>query len=150
VTEPVSLSSVMPAPKRPVWPLLVLAAAVLIVAGGVGGYFLLRPKPAIAVTGMLELSTSTSQTLAGHCAGSGAYADITPGAQVTITDGTGATIALGALGTGDVTKNLTCGFPFALSVPAGKGFYGIEVAHRGRLQLTEAKLAQPIQLTLGG
>ena len=150
MTEPVSLSSVMPAPKRPIWPLLILAAAVLIVAGVIGGYFLLRPASMIAVTGSLELSTSSAATLAGHCAGSGPYGDIVPGATVTITDAAGTTVALGSLGTGNVTTNKTCGFPFALSVPAGKGFYGIEVSHRGRLQLTEAKLAGPIQLTLGG
>lgn len=148
MTEPVSLSSVMPAPRRPLWPFLVLAAAVLIVAGVIGGYFLLRPKT-IAVTGTLDLSTSSAATQAGHCAGSGPYADIAPGATVTITDAAGTTVALGELGPGTVTRNSTCGFPFALSVPAGKGFYGIEIAHRGRVQITEAKLAQPIRLALG-
>jgi len=44
-----------------------------------------------------------------------------------------------------------CRFTFGLpAIPAGKSFCGVEVAHRGRVQLTEAQVGDAVHLTLGG
>ncbi len=147
MTEPVSLSSVMPAPKRPLWPLLVLAVAVLIVAGGIGGYLLLRPSR-LTISGVLELRSASTATSAGRCSGTGGYNDIVAGADVTVTDAAGTIVAIGALGAGAVT-NMACAFPFSVSAPAGKGFYGLAIGHRSKVQYSESALAKPVHLSLG-
>jgi len=146
VNEP-SLSSVMPAPKRPRWPLLVLVAALLIVAGGVGGYLLLRPST-LTISGVLELRSASTATDGGHCSGTGGYSDIAAGADVTVTDAAGTIVAIGALGAGTIA-DMACAFPFSVSAPAGKGFYGLTIGHRSKVQYSESALAQPVHLSLG-
>ncbi len=84
------------------------------------------------------------------CQTGGSYADIQPGATVTVSDASGKTLALGALGDGTQDGASNCKVPFTVTgVPAGEKFYGVEVTHRGRLQYTAEQLAEPLALTLG-
>jgi hypothetical protein len=95
------------------------------------------------------------------CWGSGGYDDMKLGTQVVVSDAAGATIAIGAISdaspvlgdrTGDDGDPLADGCElsfFVDGVPAGKGFYGVEVSHRGRLQYSEAEIRGDLKLTLG-
>ncbi|MEV4389104.1 hypothetical protein AB0J68_25895 [Micromonospora sp. NPDC049580] len=127
-----------------------------------------KPTPAAATSN----AAPTARTVAGTlmltdtdgvtwnsttgCQGDGGYDDITPGAQVTITDAAGATVGLGKLGNGiletapGATSGKGCKFAFTVpDVPAGKGFYGIEVSHRGVVQYPEKQVFGVLALTLG-
>lgn len=90
------------------------------------------------------------------CAGRGGYDDVTTGATVTVTDADGSVIGLGELdvslptGLSDNGTPTSCELRFnVVGVPAGKGFYGVEVSHRGAVKFDEADLAEPIELSLG-
>ena len=144
--------------------LLVAIAALLaliVVGGGVAAVWYLSagksPIEAVKdvagprtyrITGTLTLADGFSASTT--CSGKGGFRDISEGAQVTITDSTGATIALGHLGTGRVDTG-GCVFPFEVAdVPAGKEFYGIEVSHRGVIKYGENEVrGSSIKLTLG-
>lgn len=83
------------------------------------------------------------------CDGAGGYADIDSGAQVVISDDAGRTLAITRLGDG-VKKDGGCRFPIVpVAVPAGRGFYGVEVTHRGVVKFPEARLSDA-ELTIGG
>jgi hypothetical protein len=101
-----------------------------------------------------------SQPAGEPCAaGSGGYADIASGTQVTVTDGDGTVIAIGTLGDG-VTPHTPdvwagdweyppCLFPFTIEgVPDSGTIYGIEVSHRGVIQFSEDE-AQSLSFSLG-
>jgi len=73
------------------------------------------------------------------CAGSGGYSDIQAGAEVVISDDNGATLAITHL-TGGSGLSTSCEFSIATKVPAGKGFYGVTVSHRGTVKMSEAEV----------
>ena len=75
----------------------------------------------------------------GACTGAGGFSDIGEGAQVVVSDDTGHTLTIVHLGAGSGTI-ITCSFPFTATVPAGKGFYGISVSHRGVVKFSEAEV----------
>ena len=139
-----------PAPARPQRTRLIVAvilAAAVLFGGAMIGYVLLR-KDSIAVTGHLDLTKDGFTMRGSHCTGDGGYSDIAAGAQVVVTDAAGATVAVGRLGEGSWV-GAHCEFPFAVDVPSGSEFYGIEVSHRGVVQYPRRRLADPIVLTLG-
>jgi hypothetical protein len=155
-------------PRRPRWvvPLLAAVALVLVAGTAVTTWALTRDTralppaapAAIAIDGTLELDgvVGPGWKVGVECWGNRGYDDIREGAQVTVTDRDGAVLALGRLLAGVVTDDprlegaKTCVFGFTvLAVPAGKGIYGVEVAHRGIVRFEEAKLAAAIGLTLG-
>lgn len=90
------------------------------------------------------------------CWGTGGYSDLTIGAAVAVTDPAGIIVALGPITTGHVgdfadneVTALTCNLAFTISnIPSGKGFYGVEVTHRGAVTYSEVALRNPITLTL--
>jgi hypothetical protein len=88
------------------------------------------------------------------CYGRGGYDDLAAGAQVVITDPAGKTVAIGQLRTGTATVGddqlaTSCDLPFTVpNVPAGLGFYGVEVSHRGRVQYPEAQIRGLLSLTI--
>jgi hypothetical protein len=112
-----------------------------------------------SIHGSLQLDDATSPMSKSGipCAGSGGYDDIDEGAQVTVTDQAGTVLAVSRLISGVTVKDpeyehlTTCMFSWSvLGVPAGRGPYGIEVAHRGVLHYDEARLrAEDVTLTLG-
>jgi hypothetical protein len=156
-----------PAPQPPQRTGLLAAVLVVVVlvaaAAGVGGFLLLRsgktPVEAVkAATGPGPYRITGSVSLArgydgasSACYGKGGYADIRAGAQVVISDSAGATIAVGSLDAGTVTSGRGCVLPFSVpGVPSGKGFYGIEVSHRGVLKYNESEfVTRNLELTLG-
>lgn len=154
-----------PAPRNRTLLIAALAAgiAVVVTASAIGGILLLRsgktPIEAVkAATGPSTYRVTGSMSLArGYdgmttpCGGTGGYKDIRAGAQVSVSDAEGATVAIGRLEAGTVTSGRGCVLPFTVDkVPAGKGFYGIEVSHRGVLRYDEAEFStRNIDLTLG-
>lgn len=99
------------------------------------------------VTGFDRLDDET-------CAGSGGYDDLAEGAQVTVSDAAGKTIALGELGPGKVVSAGDvvggCQFRFTVKdVPAGQKFYGVEVSHRGVVRYTADDAHERIVLSIG-
>ncbi|MEV1245104.1 hypothetical protein [Nonomuraea sp. NPDC049750] len=103
-----------------------------------------------SATGVLILKiTPDSVEFGDHpaCSGKGGYSDIGQGTQVVVTDAAGKTVALGKLGTG-LHEERGCTFRFAITVPPGGQFYGIEVSHRGRVQYAAYEL-DSIELQLG-
>lgn len=103
------------------------------------------------VSGRVVLGTWPGQVEYGDhpaCSGKGEYADIRQHAQVVVTDAAGKTIGVGKLGTGVHTEE-GCVFRWALAVPAGHDFYGVEVAHRGLSRYSAAQMNLPVELVLG-
>jgi hypothetical protein len=103
-----------------------------------------------------ELNDSSGvYTHDGQCQGSGGYDDIAQATQVVISDESGTTVAVGALGIGrydpDTTgRMLTCSFDIVVNdVPAGKSFYKVGVSRRGEQQFTESEMRTGISLHLG-
>jgi hypothetical protein len=141
---------------------IVGAVAVLLAGCGGGAQASTPAGPAVLeVSGSLVIRTQSWST---DCTGGRGYEDVTAGAQVTVTDGAGAVIGLGQLLAPTFTPDSgippnpeigsqwgVCGWPFVVTnVPAGRGFYGIEVAHRGAVRYPEADLtSRPVQLRLG-
>lgn len=86
-----------------------------------------------------------------NCFGKGGLSDLKGGAQVVITDAAGATVAVTSLRPGVLDLSgapYLCVLRFEASVPAGKGFYGVQIANRERVQYPEAQLGQ-IKLSVG-
>lgn len=88
------------------------------------------------------------------CASPDGYRDIQDGAQVTVADAGGKTVALGHLGAGGITTldsgSRGCDFPFSVTgVPRGQKFYSVQVANRDALSYSASDLTKPVQLTLG-
>jgi hypothetical protein len=104
-----------------------------------------------AVTGDLKLTDTGNGWASGEvCSGSGGYRDIQAGAQVVVTDAAGTVVAVGSLSVGIAETFMICRFGFGVAgVPAGRGFYGVEVTHRGQVRYAEADLKSPIEVTLG-
>jgi hypothetical protein len=151
-------------PSRPGWlvPVLVAAAVLVLALGGVATWALLRtpasaapvaaPAPAtFGIAGKLTLHGADRNLGQGVCAGNGGYGDLDRGTTVVVTDPNGTVVGVGKLDFGRRDADgVFCEFPFHVdNVPAGLGFYGIEVSHRGAVKFAEADLARPVALTLG-
>lgn len=162
-TQPWTTGTIPVQPRPSRTPLIAVLAAVsvaVLLAAGIGVFTLVSGKTPVeaakAAAGPTSYRITGSMTLtSGYtgyspCAGKGGYADIRAGAQVVITDSAGATIAIGSLDAGSVDGR-GCVLPFSVpNVPAGKGFYGIEVSHRGGLKYEEAEFStRNLDLTLG-
>lgn len=169
MTEPTAAART--SSRRPL--LFAALAALLLAVAGAGGYLVLRdggddskPAPVAAtsapaakvVTGTLTLTDEDGidWSSSAGCFGTGGYDDVRSGAQVVITDPAGKTVALGKLDQGVLDGTVPgrtadlCKFTFAVTgVPTGHGFYGVEVAHRGRVQYPEQQLFAALSLTLG-
>ncbi|MDQ7910789.1 hypothetical protein RB614_40490 [Phytohabitans sp. ZYX-F-186] len=103
-----------------------------------------------AITGDLLLKDVDSAVGDGSCDGRGGYSDIRYGAQITVTGANGDIVAVGELGPGVVSSVGVCRFGFGVpGVPAGLGFYGVEVARRGAVKYAERDAASPISISLG-
>lgn len=130
-----------------------VAAAIVLI--GVAAHAMAAPKP-INITGTFTLTDtpvfgldSSIDTTSDGCEGTGGYNDLHQGTPVTVTDQTGAIVALGSLTSG-VPSGDSCMFVFGVSnVPAGKGFYGVAVSHRGSVQYTEQQLRDGVSLSVG-
>lgn len=134
---------------------LAVGAVVLVAAGIAGGVMVAGGKGpfgprTFTVNGTLSLQNPDGYSASTTCIGKGGYADIDEGTAVTITDAATATVAIGRLGVGRI-DDYGCTFGFSVSsVPAGKGFYGIEVSHRGVLKYSEADISKTtIKMSLG-
>lgn len=171
-TGDLTLADLMPEPPKRrmprhlVWLACAVAAAAVLAGGGV--YLLVRPssEPATAstaagaqtfsATGTMQLIDVYGRWPAGQsCRGQGGYKDIAGGTTVSVTDAAGKTVALGTLSAGTVVETPAgfnvCEFNLVVTgIPAGGGFYGVEVSHRGRVQYDEKTLSgQLLHLTLG-
>jgi len=159
-----------PKPKSKAVPILIAVIILLVLAAG-GLIYALTQRPSDktpAKTTVVSAAPATFQvsgtlTLAegqfittddiGGCRGQGGFDDLALGAAVTITDASGAVVAvsqLSGMNAGDGMQG-TCELAFSVpNIPAGKGFYGVEVSHRGAVKYEEAKLkAGPVELTVG-
>lgn len=123
------------------------------------------PAPSVTTAATFDITgtiTLTDDFLWGvdgatdrSCNGRDGYDDIHDGTQVTVTAADGKVVALGTVRSGAATLDetgeigLKCALPFTVyRVPAGQGFYGVELAHRGVVRYQEAQLGKAIQLTL--
>jgi hypothetical protein len=83
-------------------------------------------------------------TFRNGCIGDGGYSDIGPAAQVTVRNGSGDILGVGSLGSGTPTAGAPkarCTYRATVAeVPAGEGFYAVEIASRGEITQSEAEL----------
>ncbi len=155
-TEPQQAPPV-PRKRRKRWPWGVAVAAVLAIASGVAVVGLyVAPQltevlaQTITVRGTVTLIDDKMSFRNGNCVGRGGYDDIYAGAQVVVSDASGKTVGLGEL-EGGTPSNGNCVFSFAVKdVPRGIDFYGVTVGNRKGMRFTEADVAQPLALSLGG
>lgn len=83
------------------------------------------------------------------CVTTSGYDDIGMGTSVVIADDRANTLAITKLSAGQLVEAGSCRFDFIAEVPAGKGFYGVTVSHRGTVKYSEAEIDNP-SLTIGG
>jgi hypothetical protein len=147
-----------PARRRRTWPVyagiaaaLLTGVVALVVVLNRGGGFTVSGTMTLQMAGLADTNLRSDGIACDGTskAAGGGYSDVATGVQVVISDSAGKTVAVGRLGSG-ATKGRFCVMPFTIAnVPAGKGFYGVEVSHRGRLQYPEADLRHGLALTLG-
>lgn len=132
--------------RRWIVPVAIAVAVLALAAAGVIFMLMTRqpeaPPAGFPVVGSILVRPHTG---GADCTGDSGYEDIKTGAQVAITDSTGKTVGLGSLvADGEQVLSDTvsgCRFTFAIpNVPAGSGFYGVEVSHRGKVQFSESDL----------
>ncbi|MEV7263961.1 hypothetical protein AB0N38_10460 [Micromonospora aurantiaca] len=140
--------------------MLLAGATTLYVASREGGPGPSSTKPAGSaqatrmVVGTLSLDDNFDWEPSTGCWGARGYDDIKAGAQVVVTDSSGNTVALSHLDQGRREVPYgglpACKFNFLVrDVPTGGGYYGVEIAHRGRVQYPEQQLFGALALTLG-
>jgi len=146
-----------PPKHRYVHPLLAALVGAVVGAGAVGSAWAVvggshgagktSPRSAtpqtprtFALNGTFELTDGVIDDGTGGCQGGDGYDDIFEGAAVTVYDGAGTVIATGELGESTLEGEGTCRFDVAVgNVPTGRGFYKVEVSHRGTVQLSETE-----------
>lgn len=132
---------------------------VLAGCGGTDSPTAATKEPSVfGVYGKLELTSTDGKGIFGtgsDCTGSDGYDDVKEGAQVTVRDDAGKSVALSKLGAGSVTKTLgkyavaSCEFDFIVSqVPVSGDIYSVEVEHRGAINF-ERKNASSLRISLG-
>ena len=149
--DPFPSSSLPPVPRRRPNRTMMFLLALSVVAIGVTAAVFVPKVIGMAGTfdmqGTLELSHAPT-ALAG-CVGQGGYSDITGRDQVTVTDPSGKTVAMGQIVKSKAHGHI-CTYTFEVkAVPSGLGFYGVEVGKRGRVQYDEARVRQGVKLSLG-
>lgn len=161
-----------PSPRRGLlgWTVLVL---VLLIGAGVSTWFFMQPEPAkptatssstgpgtFTVSGTVILSRGQFTWVSSEnptCNGFNGFDDIRGGGQVTVTDASGKTLAVGSISRGNAEGITTetdgthraaiCPLPFSvLDVPRGVGPYGVKITHRGTLTYTEDQLIASLTL----
>jgi hypothetical protein len=136
-----------------------IAAVLLVLAlAGCGGAVATKPPATITVKGSFYIVGDNSLTaetpaIGVACFGYHGYDNIKLGAQVTISDAAGTTVALGTLLDGKLentgTNTRECMFAFTVpNVPAGKGFYTVSVEGHDK-KYSEADMAYPLMLSVG-
>ena len=117
----------------------VIAAAAVVALASSGSL-----TPHHTISGTFELldtdQTFPSITVVGaSCHGTGGYADIDAGAEVTLKDGDGKILGSTELsdGTGSVTS---CTFTFSIADVPEVGFYSVEISHRGAITNSLAQM----------
>lgn len=82
------------------------------------------------------------------------FEDIGAGTQITIKDGTGATVGLGTLSTSELQivnplESRACSFQMSVTgIEAGKGFYSMLIGNHGTQQTAEADFIGDTELSL--
>ncbi len=131
--------------------LLVLVGGALFAASAVGGYLTLGRDSGPTLKGAITVyPTAKSDT----CDALTGFSDITEGASVKVTDGTGAVLATTELRSGQtVADGAGCRFGFDLGTVADAPLVQISVGDRQGLSLTAEQLAaadRTVDLRLGG
>lgn len=129
---------------------LAVVVGLVVGAGSVGAAWALSGSSSgdgadgsFALTGNFKLTGDNvpSGDTNENCQGYGGYDDIAEGSSVTVYNAAGQVVATGALGTG-TPSGTACVFPVSVpDVPDGSKFYGVEISHRGKIQVSadEAK-----------
>jgi hypothetical protein len=134
-----------------------VAAIVLIGAGGAIGVYLLTSKtgivdmlsPNMTVTGTVTLELDDMTNSGTACWGKRGYADLKAGAPVVVTNAAGKTVGMGAIDSGKEVGG-QCVLTFKVKdVPKGSDFYGVAVSHRGVVQFSADDVKKPVSLSLG-
>ena len=94
----------------------------------------------ITVAGVVMLTDDdgfTGHSTGGICAGDGGYDDLAAGASVTVYDGSSAIIGGGFVDSATYNGS-SCVLSFDIpDIPAGRGFYQVEISHRGKISEDE-------------
>jgi hypothetical protein len=108
-----------------------------------------------SILGSLTLhdpSSFSSLQSGDTCAGSGGYSDITEGAQVVASDGSGNVLAVSQLEAGQADGSGNCNFSFELDNVSHATYYKFEVSQRGEVDYSYQQLSAGdfnVAMTLG-
>lgn len=123
-------------------PRVIIAAAALfaagVLAGTIGTYLALSPDT-FDMRGTVTLDSEWTTGPGDTCIGKMDHEDVREGTQVAVSDGAGATIAIGRLGPGNLKGKLGCEFPVEVTdVPGGHRIYGVAIpGHGDPVQVSE-------------
>ena len=152
---PMSVTPLTPTLRRRRQRQFVLVVALVGVIVGVSAWALTRLSQPL---GTSSIHVSGTVTLVDEgvtrfkdqpCSGTGGFADLRNGAEVLITDSTGAYLTVAYLESGHgVALSNNCVFSFSTKVPAGLGMYGVKVTHRETKPVSEEQLHSPLRFTV--
>lgn len=100
--------------------------------------------PEYTVVGKIRIAPGQYQRDGQGCRAT----NISPEAQVMVTDARGASLTYAPVGAGTLAGG-HCDLPFTFVVRAGEGSYGIDVPHWGLAKYSEQDLASTLELTFG-
>jgi hypothetical protein len=131
--------------------IIAIALTAVAVVGSTGVYIAGRNAP-VTMHGTLDVSDPSDGVIGCDLADSG-YADLMPGAQVTIVSAARTTLATGVVSTqrSDGTDGCLLGFTVP-NIPAGHALYGVQIGNgnRGTLWESPAQIKRGIQLVISG
>jgi hypothetical protein len=94
----------------------------------------------ITISGIVTLTDDSGfvgHSTGGTCSGTGGYDDLALGTSVTVYDGSSAIIGGGYVNAATYNGN-ACVLSFDVpEIPSGKGFYQVEISHRGKISEDE-------------
>lgn len=102
------------------------------------------PQKTFPVAGAVRLQPGDFERDGEGCQGTALSRD----AQVIVTDADGASLTYASLAAGRMADG-ACELPFALTIPAGEGRYGLDIPTVGLMLYTEQELADLIDVTFG-
>jgi hypothetical protein len=152
-TEPMESVSPEPGPEpKKSWKGLIIGISALLVLGLIGGGVALfvNANRTITVSGTMSLFDDLTPSKYddgnfvmlsdSRCAGTGGYSDLREGASVTVYGKSGERLGLGSLDSSYGEEGF-CIFSYSIpDIPAGEGFYSVEVTHRGELSGAESEV----------
>jgi hypothetical protein len=115
-----------------------LGVAAILPDRGIVGQAVMRDTMTVAgIVKLTDVDGFDGHSTGGSCAGNGGYDDLAVGTSVTVYDGSSAIIGGGFVNSASYNGS-SCVLSFEIpDIPSGRGFYQVEISHRGKISEDE-------------